>query len=382
MGWAISSFLEAAELWNQVLEAEANRDVYQAKLDQVLAGASPQEIAVYEAAVEEAKIALQAAQIDLVNKKQDLTDAQAKADNDLNQDYEDSLDTVNVAYTTADQALLRAFDYIQEKYFYLVDDISINVRNKEEVAQLVLARAKTYIDKANNQQSQDNIDSALEELKSALKEIRTALTVIRAAMDEPLYKSTVSSTDRTSINTERANIDSAITDIITAQQAMDSQKISNQVDINGARAKVDTAQNAVNIAKGNLKSAQDKLVEIKAPAQQASLDLARAQLKQAQAVLSVAQQKLGKATLRSPSSGIISDIKKDIGETVTTQEKVISMLAQGLFHVEVDIPEVDVGKIKPQDSAEITLDAFPKNKFTGKGLRSVFGFRYYICHRS
>ncbi|MEA3464178.1 MAG: HlyD family efflux transporter periplasmic adaptor subunit, partial [Patescibacteria group bacterium] len=57
----------------------------------------------------------------------------------------------------------------------------------------------------------------------------------------------------------------------------------------------------------------------------------------------------------------------EIGEQTKATQPVISMLAEDNYEIEVLISETDIAKIKINDEAKITLDAFGENiKFSGK----------------
>ncbi len=348
--------LETRELRNQVLEKEAARDVAKAKLNNILAGTAPEEIQVYETAVENAKIALSNAEISLENYEQKLVNDELDAENDLAQAYEDGLDALNADYTVADQALLKTFNQIREKYFYFTDGISTNIKGKEQTAITALSIVEI---------SEENVDMALTELKSALEKIREALSAIRDGMDEPAYKNTVSATDETSINTERANVNSAITDIIGAEQTIASQKITNQISIDDARADVKTAENTVETAKGALRTAEDKLTQKQAPPRQADLDLYQAQLKQTEASLAVSRQNLSRAFLTSPLNGLVSAIGKEEGEMVQLTEIMLSLIPKAPFQIKVDIYEEDIVKIRLENPVDIMPAAFPDKVLKG-----------------
>lgn len=357
--------LDTAELKTQVLEATAARDVYQAKLDQLLAGASQEDIKVYETAVENAEIALDNAQISLNNAEQNLTDVKVEAESDLNQAYEDALNVLDDSYLKLSNAF-NTVDSIQSTYFSGYDQESLKVKESKNAIKEARDRAKSYLDIAKDDSQNENIDVALSEMRNALDTTSLKLVVIREMCDESVYRNAVSSSDKTSLDTQKSYIITALTNIVDSQQTISSAKLTNESDINTAQASLDTAQNAVTTAEGNLKSAEDKLAQIKASPREEDVALSQAQLNQAEAALSRAKQQLAKANLIVPIAGIITDIKKEIGETVTIGEPVILIISQEPFQIEADIPEADVGKVTYRDPVEITLDAFPDLKFSGK----------------
>jgi len=365
----VLAVLDTSELNTQVLEAEAARDVAKAKLDQVLVGVSEEEIKVYETAVENAEIALSNARVALKNAEQNLVDVKTDAQNDLDQAYENALNTLDDSYLKLYNAFNTA-DSIQRTYFDTNDQEGIKVReNKKYKIEEPMVRAKSYLDIAKDNPINGNIDTALLEMKDALNKASGALAIIRNICEEPVYRNTVSATDKTSLDTQRININTALTNIVNSQQTIASTKLTNKSNINTAQSSLDTSQNALNTAEGNLKSAQDKLAQIKAPSRKSDIELAQAQLSQTEAALSRAKQQLAKAILVAPYSGTITNIEKEEGEMAKLGESIISIISFNKFQVEVDIPEADVGKVSQQDPTEITLDAFPDYKFLGKVIK-------------
>lgn len=365
----VLAVLDTGELNTQVLEAEAARDVAKAKLGQVLAGASEEEIKVYETAVENVEIALSNARVALKNAEQNLVDVKTDAQNDLDQAYEDALNTLDDSYLKLYNAFNTA-DSIQRTYFYTNDQEGIKVReNKKYKIEEPMVRAKSYLDIAKAHPTNENIDTALSEMKDALDKASKALAIIRNVCEESVYQNKVSATDKTSLDTQRTNINTALTNIVNSQQTIASTKLINESNINTAQSSLDTSQNAVATAEGNLKSAQDKLAQIKAPSRKSDVDLAQAQLSQTEAVLLRAKQQLAKANLVAPDSGTIANVEKEEGEMAKLGESIISIISFNKFQIEVDIPEADIGKVSLQNPAEITLDAFPDYKFSGKVIK-------------
>ena len=353
--------LDRTELNTKVLEAEAARDVAQAKLDQLLAGARKQEIKVYETAKENAEIALQSAQIALENAKQSAADVQAIAQENLSQAYDDALDILNDAYVKAYNAS-NATVSIYRDYFQtsaLIKDDKENIENA--VSQIQVCR-----DQIKESPSNQNTDTALSNFTKYLSEINNNLENIRTTIEKPTYFYIVSDTDKTILDNQTSYVNTAITNIVGIQQTISSTKLTNESNINTAKFSLDAAQNQVYRIEGDLQSTQDQLAKIKAPPAQADLNLTQAQLSQAEAALTKTKQQRTKANLLAPISGTITDIKKEESEVIIAGEIIVSMIGLGEFQIEVDIPEVDISKVSIQDSAEIILDAFPEKRFLGR----------------
>ncbi|HUF90865.1 MAG TPA: efflux RND transporter periplasmic adaptor subunit, partial [Candidatus Limnocylindria bacterium] len=101
----------------------------------------------------------------------------------------------------------------------------------------------------------------------------------------------------------------------------------------------------------------------------AMLQAARANVKHKQAALQQAQVDLDHTTIRAPVNGVVVARSVDVGQTVAAslQAPVLFTIAQDLtkMQVETSVDEADIGRIKLDDRASFTVDAFPGQGFTG-----------------
>jgi HlyD family secretion protein len=102
---------------------------------------------------------------------------------------------------------------------------------------------------------------------------------------------------------------------------------------------------------------------------QAALESARAQVKQKDAALKQAQVDLDHTTILAPVDGVVVSRQVDVGQTVAAslQAPVLFIIAQDLtqMQVETSVDEADIGRIKLDDRATFTVDAFPGETFSG-----------------
>ncbi len=78
---------------------------------------------------------------------------------------------------------------------------------------------------------------------------------------------------------------------------------------------------------------------------------------------------LSKATLKAPTSGIVTGVNNEVGEIASSTLPTISFISEGL-EVEVDIPEADIAKIYVGQGAEVTFDAFGDERvFSGEVIK-------------
>ncbi|MEA2490287.1 MAG: HlyD family secretion protein [Acidobacteriota bacterium] len=148
-----------------------------------------------------------------------------------------------------------------------------------------------------------------------------------------------------------------------------------QAQVEQRRADVTRAQ--VGIEDTRLKyDRQRRLLEAGLTAQaevdaaKAQYDSARAQLSQAQAALSQAQTNLSYTKISSPIDGMVVDKQYDVGQTVAAsfQAPTLFQIAQDLtkMQVQADVDQSDIGRIKVDQVARFTVDAFPDDEFRGR----------------
>ena len=353
--------LASGELSSQYLQAQASYNQAKAKLGQLLAGSTPEEIRVAQQVVENAQVALD--------------DAKDKAENDLQQDYNSALVYLVDASSKSNKSLADLKD-IEKLYFYRSTSLETTFRDERSDAEdafygtYTLEGADDLADKAMTDPSYENIDLALGEMKTALQKIIDALDYAKTGMADPSIRENVSSTDRTTVDTDITNANAAYSNVNTAQTDIANQKITNQVNIN-------SAENTYKKAKADLEKLQSPTREVDIAVYQADVDRYRASMNEY-------AQKLKDASIIAPFDGMVAKIDAKIGEVVTSAGKVVAFLiSPGAFQIRADISETDISKVNLGDPVEIALDAFPEEKLLGQiveiepGKTVIEGVVYY-----
>lgn len=311
--------LNQDQLRIQLNQAKAGLSSAQANLSKLLAGFTPEEIKISETDVANSQIAL------------------ATAQENLDNSYEDALNVLEDAYLKIYNCY-NTVESIQKSYFTSNDEESISVKaNKEEIAN-ILDNIKNFSD----------IDADLIKMKTDLEDVFSALKVIKEACDDISYTNIVSSTSKTSLDTERTTINTALTNIINSQQTISMMKLS------------------VETAEGALQRAEDSLALKKAGPRQEDINIYQASIDQAQAQVQLLENQIQDTLLKSPTNGQIVEINRKAGETAIAQAVVVSLLPLSPFEIEVDIYEEDVVKINTGNPVDISLVAFPNRSFKGK----------------
>lgn len=72
-----------------------------------------------------------------------------------------------------------------------------------------------------------------------------------------------------------------------------------------------------------------------------------------------------KNSVYAPFTGTVTNIEKQIGESITSSQSMISMLGDGNLEIVLQVPELDVAKIIPGGTIKVTFDAIPDATFDG-----------------
>ena len=150
-----------------------------------------------------------------------------------------------------------------------------------------------------------------------------------------------------------------------------ARRLIARSDLDSSQAGHDSAIAQVESAKAHeqaLDSAiQSAIAQLRVA--QAMLVSARAQVDQKNAGLKQAQVDLDHTTILAPVDGVVVSRQVDVGQTVAAslQAPVLFTIAQDLtkMQVETSVDEADIGRLKLEDRASFTVDAFPGETFAG-----------------
>ena len=136
--------------------------------------------------------------------------------------------------------------------------------------------------------------------------------------------------------------------------------------MNGAVSSINSITQ--NIASQNLTvtQLQAQLALKQAGSTQSNLDAQQAQVEAAQASVASVQAKLSNSEIIAPISGVITQQDAKIGQVASPGSPLVSIISDGNFEVDAEVPETDVGKLAVGNITNMTFDAFPGETFTGK----------------
>ena len=123
------------------------------------------------------------------------------------------------------------------------------------------------------------------------------------------------------------------------------------------------------------KSQRDQLAEAyqalihQAQQNYAAVANAQATVDAAQTQVSLAKRNLGYTVVLAPMAGYVSDRPADIGEYVSPQQKVATIVSLNPLRVRIDIPEQAISQIHTGESVSVQVAAYPDRNFSGHVAR-------------
>lgn len=297
---------DTGDLYAQSLQMQAGIDLQKAKLAQLLAGSSSEDIKIKQDAV--------------LLAKQDLQNA-----------YESSAAQLTSSYNAIYNASTLVNDMVRT-YFTDVDQEGIKVQTAQHGITASLAEAKTT----------DSITVMLADLNATYDNLK----IIREQCDVGLYYSRVLATDKTSLDTVRASINTALTATASSKQSIASYTSA-------------------------LQQAENALQAIQAVPRQTDTAVYEAQIKQAEAQLQQVYAQISQKQIIAPISGTVTLVNAKVGSIASSTNIAVSLISNGKFQIESYVPEIYVAQVKIGNNANITLDAYGPDKKFGATVVSI-----------
>lgn len=238
-------------------------------------------------------------------------------------------------------------------------DKARNGSRPEEIAQAKarLAQAQAQLDQARNGTRLEEIEQAQAQVESA--QARVNLASSRVQRNRNLYQLGAISQD---------TLDEVLADDRSARASLiESQRRLAQLEKGSRQEEIALRQAAATEARQALRQLENGSRPEDIAQAQASVNAAIGELK-------AVQVKLEDTIIRAPFSGVVTQKYATKGAFVTpttsasstasaTSSSIVA-IARGL-EVLAEVPEVDIGQIKPGQQVEIVADAYPDRVFKG-----------------
>ncbi len=395
-----------------VMQAQANLTQAEAKLTQTEQPATPATIAAAQANVTKSRVSLSGAEQQL---KYDIALYNDRASS------KQQLVSAQDAVTEQQAALQVARVNLQKEKLQETatlngstpQDISV-LRNDVTLAQqavgaanqqLALAQSNLAILQQSLQVAQQNLANDVQN-KASATQIQTDEGAVRQAQQGLnggqgaliQNQSAVQNAQAALVNAEKALADaqpsSGTTAAKIAQNAYDLAQVSlhqSEVQYQAAVAslavtraiyndriaqqqQVSSAQNAVAQAQAGVQGAVAALRETVQPPSAATIIQAKAAVQSAQgslmsatAQLDTAELAIADMVLKSPISGVVTQVSGMVGESIGGGATLVTVqqATQGSLQLNIQVPESEIGSVRKGDKVAVTATAYPGQTFDG-----------------
>jgi HlyD family secretion protein len=135
---------------------------------------------------------------------------------------------------------------------------------------------------------------------------------------------------------------------------------ATQIQIDTWKANISLARTNINTAYDSLTSSYDqyKTLSLSVKISENSTLAEEASVEQAMAGVASAEAELAKSIIKSPIGGVVTAMDAKLGEIVSASKNIISIISYGDYEIESFVPEADIAKIKIDNLAQTTLDAY------------------------
>ncbi len=219
-----------------------------------------------------------------------------------------------------------------------IDDVDLKARLAQAQAALENAKANLLSVKSNANASNENANA------SSLNSFSVQQNIVSA-------KARLTKAEADFKRTEN---------MFNAKAATQSQYDGAKADLDVATAQYDAAQNQFKSA-----AAQSQGIRSQAEAQQSQITLAEAMVKQREAELELAAKQLDYATIEAPCDGIATRRAVEAGQFITIAQPLCSVIDNTHLWITANFKETQVEDIKPGQTVDIKIDAFPNLKIKG-----------------
>jgi HlyD family secretion protein len=374
--------LRSGSLSASVASASANVQSAQAQLQALEEGSRPEDIAIAEASVankraslEAAKQTLASAESNLITAQSQLTVLKSEASISLSGQVSTAGSTAQQYTATAKTALLtiqgvfNATD-VQDSLSKTSNSDYDSMRFKMDATLAAISTIQSSPNPSDYQVALTLLDNARRAVSDATEVVNRAYDIMSNLVITSYFTNTSRETNKTTIATQKSNVQSALSAIDAAAKALRDATATYDTRISTQQASITSLQGTRDRAKADIGTYQTslaideaQLALKKAPARQTDIDAARARVRQAQADLGRAAAQWRDTVLTAPVDGIITQVNVKTGEMRPSATPSITMLGQSPYRIEMFVSEVDIPKVQLHQTGSIVLDAFRDTPF-------------------
>jgi RND family efflux transporter MFP subunit len=320
--------LDHSNLDIQLKQAEANIEKANGALNQVIVGATEEQIRA-------SKAKMDAALASYNNVQSSLEDLLILNEKNLNSTYdnastavEDSIIKMKNAYTL--------IDGIQKRYFVKNDQEGLKVRNLKNLVKDEINQLESQIKDSKNH---EDIDNLINKAEKSSEKVFDALSEIKAISDSIIYENIVSSSEKAALETQKNYIHGVYSAMIALKNNISILKTSQSAAVKSHESNLEVAKNNYEA----LKAAHDLIL---ADPREIDLITIKSSIKEAESAYDYIYNNIQKSFIRAPFSGKVSSVPAKLNSLTSTGMPVVSILNDSGLQAKVYISDKDIKLIK------------------------------------
>jgi HlyD family secretion protein len=132
------------------------------------------------------------------------------------------------------------------------------------------------------------------------------------------------------------------------------------------RKQADDAEARLTVAEAQHSAAAESLTKLRRFARPEEIQAAEARLAQAEAARDLLAKTIADCAIAAPAGGIVTHKAVEAGELVTAGATLVTLTELDSVHVMLYLTELEVGRVRLGDAADVEIDAFPGRPFPGR----------------
>lgn len=306
--------LDLSDLEEQISNAQLNLEIAQLKLEQLKEPVSEADLASSKLSLEKAKMDVEIAQNNLTR----------------------VTETCSLSLAAAQESVKSAQQDLE--------DAQANLDMTKEVTRLALESAQSAVDSAEQNLEEASDESTRKAAESSLEQAKQKLESQKLSNQQQ-------------IDSAESKFKSAQLSLAKAEQSVEQKILDNQ-------SSLENAKNQVKSAEYGLQSAQLQYEQKIAPPSSIEVSLQEKSVAQAQLSLNKLLQLRSSSVIVAPQAGTVGQVSVEIGQSISANASLITLLDVHSLEVSANIPEVNISQVHPGMGARVTADSMPDKTFT------------------
>ena len=232
----------------------------------------------------------------------------------------------------------------------------ISIVNVEEGQTVKKGQIIAELDRAEFEARYEQASANLDRAQKAKQQLETALEISKKTLPAEVSRAEAGlKSARDSMTDAEKNyqrFEELFHKEVVSEKERDTLKLQHDV----AKSRVVESKSLLRMARGNLERIDAARDDIATAA--AQIDVAKSSLDQAAV-------QLGYTSLKSPLDGVVTSRNIEPGETVNVGREVITISDLQRVDLKIFVEETIVGKVKPGQKVEVTVDTFPGKVYHG-----------------